>query len=139
MSKKTVTLENAIAFKDAITLENAITFMARMLATLRGLETVVSEPVESFDERTKQSPTIRRLVDMLNYVVAFVFYWLVESPNKRIEKYPTHMQFDSIFPQLVEDLSEHTKKYGIPPNALEWYHRVGDVLLHTLLNFHGLA
>lgn len=32
--------------------------------------------------------------------------------------------FEAVFPSLVEDLSEHAKKYGIPAAALEWYQKV---------------
>ncbi|KAI9779567.1 MAG: Farnesyl pyrophosphate synthetase [Candelina submexicana] len=35
---------------------------------------------------------------------------------------PTTLEeFESVFPKLLEDLSEHAKQYGIPQNALEWY------------------
>ena len=30
-------------------------------------------------------------------------------------------EFESVFPQLVDDLSNHCKQYGLPQNALQWY------------------
>ncbi|KAL8685077.1 MAG: hypothetical protein Q9218_007988, partial [Villophora microphyllina] len=30
-------------------------------------------------------------------------------------------EFESVFPKLVEDLSQHSKQYGIPEDALKWY------------------
>ncbi|KAK5149092.1 hypothetical protein LTR04_000092 [Oleoguttula sp. CCFEE 6159] len=33
----------------------------------------------------------------------------------------TLKEFEAIFPQLVEDLSEHCRQYGLPKNILEWY------------------
>lgn len=33
-------------------------------------------------------------------------------------------EFEVVFPQLVEDLSQHTKQYGLPEDALKWYQDV---------------
>ncbi|KAI9880857.1 MAG: Farnesyl pyrophosphate synthetase [Pleopsidium flavum] len=33
----------------------------------------------------------------------------------------TLKEFESVFPKLVEDLSEHVRELGLPPNALKWY------------------
>lgn len=33
----------------------------------------------------------------------------------------TLKEFESVFPQLVDDLAEHCKQYGLPDNALQWY------------------
>lgn len=33
-------------------------------------------------------------------------------------------EFESVFPQLVEDLSQHSKQYGLPEDALKWYQDV---------------
>ncbi|KAL8979998.1 MAG: hypothetical protein Q9177_005996 [Variospora cf. flavescens] len=30
-------------------------------------------------------------------------------------------EFESVFPQLVDDLSNHCKQYGLPEDALQWY------------------
>lgn len=30
-------------------------------------------------------------------------------------------EFESVFPQLVEDLAQHSKQYGLPEEALQWY------------------
>ncbi len=30
-------------------------------------------------------------------------------------------EFESVFPQLVEDLAQHSKQYGLPDEALQWY------------------
>lgn len=38
---------------------------------------------------------------------------------------PTTLKdFESVFPRLVEDLTEHCKKYNLPENALQWYTKV---------------
>ncbi|KAI4131364.1 MAG: hypothetical protein LQ338_001249 [Usnochroma carphineum] len=34
----------------------------------------------------------------------------------------TLKEFESVFPQLVEDLTQHCKQYGLPEDALQWYH-----------------
>ncbi|KAI9781339.1 MAG: Farnesyl pyrophosphate synthetase [Peltula sp. TS41687] len=35
----------------------------------------------------------------------------------------TRKDFEGVFPQLVEDLTDHAKQYGVPSNALEWYRK----------------
>ncbi|KAF1986579.1 ERG20 farnesyl diphosphate synthase [Aulographum hederae CBS 113979] len=35
----------------------------------------------------------------------------------------TLKEFESVWPQLVEDLTAHCKQYGLPTNALEWYEK----------------
>lgn len=30
-------------------------------------------------------------------------------------------EFESVFPQLVEEMGNHCKQYGLPENALQWY------------------
>lgn len=42
--------------------------------------------------------------------------------------------FESVWPSLVEDLSEAAKKYNVPPNALEWFQKVGAWVRQHLLN-----
>jgi len=38
---------------------------------------------------------------------------------------PTTLKdFESVFPRLVEDLSQQCQQYGLPKNALEWYQKV---------------
>ncbi|KAI4195658.1 MAG: hypothetical protein LQ350_007066 [Teloschistes chrysophthalmus] len=39
-------------------------------------------------------------------------------------------EFEVVFPQLVEDLSQHTKQYGLPEDALKWYQ---DSLNHNTM------
>ena len=41
----------------------------------------------------------------------------------------TRADFEAVFPGLVEDLSEHANKYGIPPAALDWYQKVNSIML----------
>ncbi len=36
----------------------------------------------------------------------------------------TLKKFEEVFPQLVQDLIEHCKQYGLPQNALEWFEQV---------------
>ena len=36
----------------------------------------------------------------------------------------TLKEFESVFPQLVEDLSTHCKGYGLPEDALKWFQEV---------------
>jgi len=37
---------------------------------------------------------------------------------------PTTLKdFESVFPRLVQDLSQHCQQYGLPKNALEWYEK----------------
>jgi len=39
---------------------------------------------------------------------------------------PTTLKdFESVFPRLVEDLSQQCQQYGLPKNALEWYQKAG--------------
>lgn len=33
-------------------------------------------------------------------------------------------EFEAVFPQLVEDLTQHSKQYGLPEDALKWYQNV---------------
>ena len=40
----------------------------------------------------------------------------------------TLKEFESVFPKLVDDLSEHAKEHGIPSNALKWYQDVRSLL-----------
>ncbi|KAL8751462.1 MAG: hypothetical protein Q9184_006065 [Pyrenodesmia sp. 2 TL-2023] len=39
-------------------------------------------------------------------------------------------EFESVFPQLVEDLAQHSKQYGLPEEALQWYK---DSLIHNTM------
>jgi farnesyl diphosphate synthase len=39
-------------------------------------------------------------------------------------KTTTLQEFESVFPQLVEDLLEHSKKYNLPNEFVEWYKAV---------------
>lgn len=32
--------------------------------------------------------------------------------------------FEAVFPQLVEDVSQEALKYNIPPEALKWFQKV---------------
>jgi farnesyl diphosphate synthase len=36
----------------------------------------------------------------------------------------TLKEFESVFPQLVDDLIGHAKAYGVPENGLNWYRQV---------------
>lgn len=36
----------------------------------------------------------------------------------------TLKEFESVFPQLVEDVSEHCRKYRLPDNILQWFQHV---------------
>lgn len=36
----------------------------------------------------------------------------------------TLKEFETVFPQLVDDLSQHCKQYGPPEDALKWYQDV---------------
>ena len=33
-------------------------------------------------------------------------------------------EFESVFPSLVDDLSNHAKQYNLPTAALEWFQKV---------------
>ena len=33
-------------------------------------------------------------------------------------------EFEAVFPQLVQDVSQEAQKYNIPPEALNWFQRV---------------
>ena len=39
--------------------------------------------------------------------------------------------FEAVWPSLVKDISEDAQKYNLPPNALEWFQKVGNPLLTT--------
>jgi hypothetical protein len=45
-------------------------------------------------------------------------------------------EFKDVFPVLVEDVIAHTKQYGVPEQALDWYKAVSNLYYHseTLLN-----
>jgi farnesyl diphosphate synthase len=44
----------------------------------------------------------------------------------------TLKEFETIFPQLVDDLVAHAKAYGVPENGLEWYRQVrSDLTAHN--------
>ena len=50
-----------------------------------------------------------------------------EALNSNGESYktPTTLKaFESVFPQLVQDISDHARQYNIPQNALEWFQTV---------------
>lgn len=34
--------------------------------------------------------------------------------------------FEAIFPSLAQDILAHAKRYNLPPNALEWFEKVGQ-------------
>jgi hypothetical protein len=36
--------------------------------------------------------------------------------------------FEAVFPQLVEDVSQAALKYNIPPEALKWFQRVSPIV-----------
>lgn len=36
----------------------------------------------------------------------------------------TLKEFEAVFPSLVEELTEHTKQYGPPSDALKWFQDV---------------
>lgn len=36
----------------------------------------------------------------------------------------TLKEFESVFPQLVEDVLAHSKQYNLPDNALQWFKNV---------------
>lgn len=40
----------------------------------------------------------------------------------------TLKEFETVFPQLVKDVEEHSLKYKLPEQALEWYKKVGQEL-----------
>lgn len=35
-------------------------------------------------------------------------------------------QFETVFPQLIQDLSDHCKQYGLPETALKWFQDVSS-------------
>jgi farnesyl diphosphate synthase len=37
--------------------------------------------------------------------------------------------FEAVFPQLVEDVSQAALKYNIPPEALKWFQRVSPIVM----------
>ena len=44
---------------------------------------------------------------------------------------PTTLKdFESVFPRLVEDLTQQCQQYGLPKNALEWYQKVAFQPFH---------
>ena len=44
-------------------------------------------------------------------------------------------EFEAVFPRLVEDLSQHSKQYGLPDDALKWYQDVSRPLRTTFASF----
>ncbi|KAL8735010.1 MAG: hypothetical protein Q9166_001135 [cf. Caloplaca sp. 2 TL-2023] len=54
----------------------------------------------------------------------------LEQQSKFEFKPITLKEFESVFPQLVDDLSQHCKKYGLPEDALKWYQ---DSLNHNTM------
>ena len=34
--------------------------------------------------------------------------------------------FLKVFPSIVKDISSDAQKYNLPPNALEWFQKVGE-------------
>ncbi len=48
----------------------------------------------------------------------------LESQSDSDFKPVTLKEFESVFPQLVEDLTQHCKQYGPPEDALKWYQDV---------------
>ncbi|KAL8770442.1 MAG: hypothetical protein Q9209_003868 [Squamulea sp. 1 TL-2023] len=51
--------------------------------------------------------------------------------QSNVEFKPVSLQdFESVFPQLVNDLSQHCKQYGLPEDALKWYQ---DSLNHNTM------
>lgn len=45
----------------------------------------------------------------------------IEQPSETAVKPISLKEFESVFPQLVEDLAQHSKQYGLPEDALQWY------------------
>jgi farnesyl diphosphate synthase len=41
-----------------------------------------------------------------------------------MSKSPALEKFESVFPQLVEDLLAQSKSYGLPQQALDWFKNV---------------
>jgi hypothetical protein len=37
--------------------------------------------------------------------------------------------FEAVFPQLVEDVSQAALKYNIPPDALKWFQKVCSIFM----------
>ncbi|KAL8790910.1 MAG: hypothetical protein Q9213_000335 [Squamulea squamosa] len=46
---------------------------------------------------------------------------LIETQSNFEFKPVSLKDFESVFPQLVNDLSQHCKQYGLPEDALKWY------------------
>jgi farnesyl diphosphate synthase len=46
--------------------------------------------------------------------------------------------FEAVFPQLVEDISQEALKYNIPPNALKWFQKVCWITVELLKNISSL-
>ncbi|KAI4229433.1 MAG: hypothetical protein L6R36_000887 [Xanthoria steineri] len=45
-----------------------------------------------------------------------------KAPRSDFEFKPVSLkEFETVFPQLVDDLSQHCKQYGLPEDALKWY------------------
>lgn len=45
----------------------------------------------------------------------------IEQQSGSTFKPITLKEFESVFPQLVDDLSQHCQQYGLPDDALQWY------------------
>ncbi|KAL8954795.1 MAG: hypothetical protein Q9193_007080 [Seirophora villosa] len=45
----------------------------------------------------------------------------IEQQSGSTFKPITLKEFESVFPQLVDDLSQHCQQYGLPEDALQWY------------------
>jgi farnesyl diphosphate synthase len=43
----------------------------------------------------------------------------------------TRPQFEEVFPQLIQDLTNHCCNYGLPEQALIWFRNVSTI--HTVL------
>lgn len=69
-------------------------------------------------------------MDILKRIIAFAFPYFAEQDKKQRVALPVIRDFDTIFPKLMDDLIEHAKEYGVPPDTLNWYHKV---LPHCIL------
>ncbi|KAI4171630.1 MAG: hypothetical protein LQ343_004108 [Gyalolechia ehrenbergii] len=53
-----------------------------------------------------------------------------DGQSRNTFKPVSRKDFESVFPQLVDDLGDHCKQYGLPENALQWYR---DSLNHNTM------
>lgn len=80
--------------------------------------------IERSNNFVKRLPFLGSVTDILNRFIAFAIPFLAEEPRAEKEKIPVIREFDMVLPKLTQDLIKHAMEYGVPPETLDWYHKV---------------